>query len=123
MRRRTSKRVKSVVQGKVCKSVEDTSCSIDLVLDLQVLYALENNLLAVRGELLSEIGIDRCRESMLDTESPPIILSSVMSHDREVDEMIQEGKRWRRLEVSLQILNWSESAELGIIAIPFVRWQ
>ena len=122
MRRETPKRVKSVV-GEVCKSVEDTSCSFDLVLDSQVLYALENNLLAVRGELLSEIGIDRCRESMLDTERLPIILSSVMSHDREVDEMIQEGKRWRRLEVSLWILNWSESAELGIIAISFVRWQ
>jgi hypothetical protein len=69
---------------------------------------LENNLLAVRGELLSEIGIDRLRDSRerdsrdRDYPSPSAVMlsSSLLSHDREMDEMIQEGKKWRLLEVS-----------------------
>jgi hypothetical protein len=102
-------RVKSMRQGEVKVSGFFDSTEAHSATDSQVLYVLENNLLAVRGELLSEIGIDRHRESgMLDPGNPSDMLSSLMSHDREVDEMIREGKKWRLLEVSLLKLGRSE---------------
>jgi hypothetical protein len=83
--------------------------------DSQILYALENNLLSIKGELLHEIGMDRRLETTINTRassSPSRHLYPPSRHhhrghgdvedddDDDVEEMIQEGKRWRHFEVS-----------------------
>jgi hypothetical protein len=79
------------------------------------LYSLENHLLSIKGELLHEIGMDRRRDyhreretiGRLSSSTSRNILASLRHDDEddddddEVEEMIQEGKRWRHFEVSL----------------------
>lgn len=77
-----------------------------LNVETDILYALENNLLSVKGELIRDIGIDRRRDIRdeanntieLSLSRSPLCISN--SRDSEVDNMINEGKRWRLLEVS-----------------------
>lgn len=100
-------------QREVEKGEKDFYChKINSITDdNNILYSLESNLLAVRGELIREIGIDRRRDEANNTIELSLsrnIFTSSVSRESEVDEMIKEGKRWRLLEVKSLFWEYSD---------------